>query len=179
MTNLHLLTQNGISLQEQLFVMDQMLEINLVELRDDFVEKLPSHFVAIVDDVAVVRRDHHHGEKPHVVAQPFVFLLVSLQRLCPVLIDTAHLRAVPRFLVGKIAVQREKIRSQLHRTHILSRKAALPERQIMNGIQQVGLAAAIRTHDAVHVAVEREGGFSVGFEISEMDGFEVHFLKML
>ena len=39
----------------------------------------------------------------------------------------------------------------------------------MDGVQQVGLAAAVRPHDAVHVVVERERGFGVVLEISELD----------
>ena len=46
----------------------------------------------------------------------------------------------------------------------------------MDSVQQVGLATAVRPHDAVDVVVERECGFGVAFEIGELEGSSVHII---
>lgn len=163
----HLLQQR-VALHEQLAVRDELLQILGIELRDDGVEELAAHLTAPVDDVAVVGRDHHHGEKADVGTQTGILLLVGPHRLVSVFVGATHLRVVLGLTVEKLSVNGEKIRVEAHRKDILRGEIALAERQVINGVQQVGLATAVPPDDAVHILVKRELSLLVAFEIGNM-----------
>ena len=162
------LFQQRIALHQKFAVRDELLQIFGIELRDDGVEELAAHLTAPVDDVAVVGRDHHHGEKADVGTQTGILLLVGPHRLVSVFVGATHLRVVLGLTVEKLSVNGEKIRVEAHRKDILRGEIALAERQVIDGVQQVGLATAVPPDDAVHILVKRELSLLVAFEIGNM-----------
>ena len=165
------LFQQGVALHEQFAIRDELLQIFGIELRDDGIEELATQLAAPVDDVAVVGRNHHHGEKANVGAQTGILLLVGPHRLVSVFVGAAHLRVVLCLRIVKLTVNGEEIRVKAHRENVLCGEIALAKRQVIDGVQQIGLATAVPPDDAVHILVERKLSLLVAFEISNMNVF--------
>ena len=102
-------------------------------------------------------------------AEALVLLLVGTHRLVPVAIGATHLRVILRVRIVKLTVNGEKVGVETHRENILGREIALAKRQVVDGVQQVGLATAVLPDNAVHILVELELGLLVAFEIGKFD----------
>lgn len=169
----HLLEQ-GVALHQQFPVGDEMLQVLRIELRDDGVEETAPRVAHLIDDVAVVRRDHHSGKEPDMGTETRVLLLVGPHRLMPVPVGAAHLRVVLRLSLHKLTMYGEEVGIETHGIDILGGEIALAEREIVYRVQQVGLAAAVPANDGVDILIKREFSLLVAFEVRKFQMLEIH-----
>lgn len=164
----HLLQQR-VALHQQFAIGNELLEVFAIELGNDGVEELAAHLATAVDDVAVIRGDHHHRELPDMGAKSLVLFLIGPHRLMPVLVCAAHLRIVLRLAVVEFPMYGEKIGVKAHGKHILSSKIAFAEGEIINRVEEVGFATAVLADNAVHILIECKLSILVAFEIGNMN----------
>ena len=163
----HLLQQR-VALHQQFAVGNELLEVFAIELGDDSVEKFATHLATAIDDVAVIRGDHHHWELTDMGAKPLVLFLVCPHRLVSILVCATHLRVILRLAVEKLPVNSEEIGIEAHRKHILSSKIAFAEGEIINSVEEIGFATAVFADNAVHILIECKLSLLVAFEIGNM-----------
>ena len=144
-----LLLQKAVALQQRLVVAYQRVQVRLVELADHHVHELAPFLAAALQQHAVRRREQHDGQQPDVVAQSLVFLACTLERLSGVQLVAAAdvLRLSIEFV---LPVQHEELLAVRHHLAVGHAVERLAERQVIDGIQQVGLAHAVLPHQAVH-----------------------------
>ena len=144
-----LLLQEAVALQQRLVVANQRVQIWLVELADHHVHKLAPFLAATLQQHAVRRREQHDGQQPDVVAQSLVFLARTLERLSGVKLVAAAdvLRLAIEFV---LPVQHKELLAMCHHLAVGHTVERLAERQVIDGIQQVGLAHTVLPHQAVH-----------------------------
>lgn len=169
----HLLEQ-GVALHQQFPVGDEMLQVLRIELRNDGIEETAPRVAHLIDDVAVVRRDHHGGKEPDMGTETRVLLLVGPHRLVPVPVGAAHLRVVLRLALHKLTMYGEEVGIETHGIDILGSEIALAEREIVYRVQQVGLAAAVPADDGIDILIKREFSLLVAFEIRKFQVLEIH-----
>ena len=172
--------EQGVALKDNLLVGNELLQVFLVKLRDDHIEKSPPCLAALVDDVAVVRRYHDERVEPDVVAEAAVFFLVGFHRLAFAgLVGAADAGAVLLHPVDKIAVDGEKVGVEADGILVLGGKETLAEAEVVDGIEQVGFAAAVLTNNAVDILAEVKLGILVAFEVGEREVLQVHWLQQV
>ena len=162
--------QQGIALQDDFLVGNQLLEVFLVELWDDHVEELSAHLATLVDDVVVVGWYHDERVETDVVAETAVFFLVGFHRFAfAKLVSAADTGAVLLHTVHEVTVDGEKVGVEAYGILVLGGEEAFAEAEIVDGVEQIGFAAAIFAHNAVDVLAEVELGIFVTFEVAERD----------
>lgn len=169
----HLL-EEGVTLHQQFTVGDEMLKILCIELRDNGVEETAPRVAHLVDNVAVVRRNHHGGKESDMGAEAGVLLLVGPHRLMPIPVGAAHLRVVLRLALHKLTMYGKEVGVETHGIDILGGEIALAEREIIYRVQQVGLAAAVPANDGVDILIKREFSLFVAFEVRKFQVLEIH-----
>ena len=164
----HLLEQR-IPLADKFLIVNQNVEVLFVELRNDHIEELSSQFAALVDEVAVNRRNHNERVLPDVVAQALVLLRVQLHHLASVALENAADFAGSAVIVADIfAMDGKKIAVEADALMVVRRKITFAEREVMDGIQQIGLPAAVFTNHGVHLLCEIHRGFRVVLEVDQL-----------
>jgi hypothetical protein len=87
---------------EGFIVLDQVVEVRPVKLRDDTVNVFPADLRSLVDQVTVVWRDHHEGKIPDVVGEPLIFLFIEKETLALIpLLDALY-------MIGIISIAQER-----------------------------------------------------------------------
>jgi hypothetical protein len=71
--------------------------------------------------------------------------------------------------VHEVTVDGEKIGVEAYGILVLGGEETFAEAEIVNGVEQVGFAAAIFAHNAVDILAEVELGIFVTFEVAERD----------
>ena len=145
------LLQLHIALQQSAVVFQQGIEIERIELRYHAVDELTSQVAALVDEVAVVRRDHHQREFAYMVGESVVFFFVETERfLLFALLHTRHHLIV--LAVMRIqAMDGEKILFMAYVLLVGCPEKALTEREIIDGIEDIGLPCPIESHETIDV----------------------------
>ncbi|MPM65943.1 hypothetical protein SDC9_112847 [bioreactor metagenome] len=69
--------QGFVALHEHFVVSDHIVEISLVELRNNRIEKSASYFCGIVYQVYITRGDHNNRKSTDVFRKPLIFLIVA------------------------------------------------------------------------------------------------------
>jgi hypothetical protein len=136
-------------------VPDQALEIGGVELGKNGVEEFPPVFADARDERDIVRRDDHEGIVADVFGKARIRQVVQVKLLAPGLAQDAD-----RFFITAIdtepSFQPESFMPFLGYQGILPRKIAFGEAEIVDGIQQVGLANAVTPADTHDPFIETE-----------------------
>ena len=172
--------EQGVALKDNLLVGNELLQVFLVELRDNHVEEFPSCLAALVDDIAVVGRNHDERVEADVVAEAAVFFLVGFHRLAFAgFVGAADAGAVLLHPVDKIAVDGEKVGVEADGILVLGGKETLAEAEVIDGVEQVGFAAAVLANDAVDILAEVKLGILVAFEVGEREVLQVHRLQQV
>ena len=156
---LHL--QQGITLLECLVIVSKSVDIGPVILRDDHIHQ-PAAFVATaIDEQRVGGRDKDNRYQPDVLRQTSILLLVALEMLFRTTfhstIDTHFICCLGMvFAIG--ALQHKKILIVVHDLRVDGREGTSAERQVIDGIQQVGLTLTVVTDEAIHLRRQRNVG---------------------
>ena len=169
----HLLEQ-AVALLESLIILYKVLEILAVGLRNDTVDELATEVAAAGDELLVVGRHHDEGELADMRRERLVDLLVP-----------AHLLALatPEDATGDIgavmAVDGEELLADADVLHIDRVEIALAEREIVDGVEEVGLAGTVVAHEAVDLGAEGDLDLGVVLEVGEGKAVESHVNQLL
>jgi len=71
--------------------------------------------------------------------------------------------------VHKVAVDGEEVGVKAYGILVLGGKETFAEAEIVDGVEQVGFAAAVFAHNAVDILTEVEFGILVTLEVAERD----------
>ena len=113
--------------------------------------ELAAQVAALVDEVAVVGRNHHQRELPDMVGETAVFLFIETERLLRIAFLNARNQFVFLVVMGIYAVYAEKI-LLVADVHLIRRtEKALAKRKIIDGIEDVGLPCPIQAHETIHI----------------------------
>ena len=111
------------------------------------------------------------------VAETAVLLFVGPHRLAfPHFVSATDVRAVLLHPVHKIAMDSEEIAVEAYGILILRGEEAFAETKVIDGVEQVGFAAAVLAHNAVDILAEVELGILVALEVGKGDMLEIHCL---
>ena len=80
---------------------------------------------------------------------------------------------------GKISLNYKEISTLLNAKGIGGRNGAFGKRQVVNGIQQVGFAAAIVANEAVEAGGKTQGGIVVILKKKQLEGVKSHKVRYL
>ena len=104
------------------------------------------------------------------VAEAAVFFFVGFHRLTFAhFVCAADAGAVLLHTVYKVTVYGEKVGVEAYGILVLGGEETFAEAEIVDGVEQVGFAAAVFAHNAVDILAEVELGIFVTFEVAERD----------
>ena len=111
------------------------------------------------------------------VAETVVLLFVGPHRLAfPNFVGAADVRAVLLHPVHKIAMDGKKVTVEAYGILVLRGEKTFAEAKVVDGVEQVGFAAAVLAHNAVDILAEVELGILVALEVGKGDVLEIHCL---
>ena len=145
-------------------IADQLIQIRVIELRDHAVKKLAAAFTSSFDKFGIVRSDQYDRNNPNVFAgfvQCFSVLVDQLFLAC--LEGTADFQWF--FLDLKLPLDCKKVLTVRDVQRVAALHRTLGERQVVNGIEDIGFAAAVQPHEAVELWAELQAGFVVIFKL--------------
>ena len=136
---------------QSLVVAHEGIEVRAVVLRNDHVHEAAALLAASRNEVRVGRRDDDQRDEADVVGQTLVLLLVALE-----LFLAAALHAAVDFLGGAVlllieSLHHEKLFAVADDLRVDGVGAALAEREIIDRVQQVGLAHTVVSDEAVQL----------------------------
>ena len=148
--------QQNIALCQGFVIADEGIQIFLVILRDDHIHEAPATVAAPGYQFDIGRRHHHQGDEADMVRQAAVLLLVALELLLLPALHAAidFLRRTVRRLIEPLYHEEIGLVKDVLRVDGVAR--ALTERQVVDGIQQIGLAHAVLPEKAVQLGRERQ-----------------------
>src|SRR5690606_24119817 len=94
-----------------------------------------------------------------------LFLLVALEAAC---------HGVELIALIELALHHEPVRIATDLLRVDRVEKALAERQVVDGIQQVGFSGAIRAGKRIHIRRKLQGGFGIILEIKDSELFQPH-----
>ena len=174
------LLEQGVALLEQGVVLHEVLQIDFVVLRDDAIHEAPALVAAFADEFAVLRTDHDQRNKADMLNEAFVVFFAAAE----LLLNTAFDAAGDDFLFRGGMV---KGVSPLNHSHVFGMRniltinsvvRGLGEAEVVDGIEQIGLALAIEPDQAVEFIREAEGSFSDILIVEYADFLENHSLRL-
>ena len=167
------LLQQLVALVQCFLVLQQVVEIAFVGLRYDPVDELAPEVAAAHDDVLVLRRNNHQRYFPYVFSKSLIGLFVPPHLLClTFFLDAGHRYHVLPYLV--VAMDGKEFLSAADVLAVDRIEKALAERQVVDGIQQVGLSDPVVAHQTVDVGTEVHIQFGIGLEIVQFEIRQVH-----
>jgi hypothetical protein len=105
-----------------------------------------------------------------VVAEAAVFFFVGFHRLSfAYFVSATDAGAVLLHTVHKVTVNGEKVSVEAYGILILGGEEAFAKAEVVDGVEQVGFAAAVFAHNAVDVLAEVKLGIFVTLEVAERD----------
>ena len=164
----HLL-EEAVAHLEGFVVLQQMLQVAAVGLREDAVDEATAHVAAAGDDLLVGRRHHDEWQLANMFSQCLVRLLVP-----------AHLLAFPAaedaacHVVAIVAVDGEEVVAHAYVLHVDGIKVAFAEREVVDGVEEVGLPRPVVADEAVDIAAEGNVGFGIVLEVGQYQSFQGH-----
>ena len=166
----HLL-EEAVALVEGFVVGDEVVEVVVVDLRDDTVGEAAAELAAAGDELLVVGRDHDQGQLADVLGEGFIQFLVP-----------AHLLGLPLTegaaddVGAAMAVDSEEVGAEAYVLAVGGVEIAFAEGEVVDGIEEVGLASAVVADEAVDVAAEPDVGLGVILEVGEYQPVQYHKL---
>jgi hypothetical protein len=147
-------------------------------LADDRVHPLSPHLTAPLNQLCIVRGDHHRGKPTDVVGQTSVELVVAFELLFGTSLDAAthtlfHIQAL------KITLHQHEGLAMRDVLGIDGVEITLAKAQIMDGIENIGLSTSVVAKEAIHLRTQLQICTSVVFEVNQMKMFESHGANFL
>ena len=172
------LFQLHVALQQGAVVFQQSVEIQRVELRNHAVDELAAEVAALVDEVAVVRRNHHQGELPDMVAEAVVFLLVEAKRLLLVtFLHTRHQLIIFAFMRIH-AVDGKEILLVADVLFVGRAEKTLAKRKVINRVEDVGFSCPIEAHETIDILRKQQVSRLAILEVGQFEFVEMHDLEL-
>ena len=148
-----------------------MFEIFSVNLRDGVVDEFAALFAVADDELVIVGGDHNDGHHAYVVAHFFVRNIVDAEVFFLSDGEFADYFAVFVF-DGSLCFEAHEICTESYVLLIGGVEIAFGERDVVDGIEDIGLAHAIAADEAIHFFRKSKVLSFVVFEIGEMNGSE-------
>ena len=152
-------------MRECLAVLHKVVEIELVGLRDNAVKEFASHVTASGDEYLVCGRDNYERYATYVFGKGFVgFLLVThlLGLVAPLYARNLN-GLVFKPLIA--SVNGEELLSFPNVLSVDRVEVTLAEREVIDGIEEVGLPHSVVADETVDSGAEIDVGVGVGLEI--------------
>jgi hypothetical protein len=163
--------QEAVPLLEDLIVFDEALQVAAVQLGKEGIEESSALLTAAGDDLYVIGGDDNAGKAADMVGELLIGLVVQGKFLLAVLTQDA------KYLVGLALLLKMPLDTEagVAFTDILLvgfGEIALGEAEVIDRIEQVGLADAIIATNADDPVLELEGGLGIILELDERYLFE-------
>ena len=144
---LHL--QQRVALKQGLVVAVERLDISVVVLRDYHIHQPPALLAATFDEQGVARRNEDKGYQPDVLRQSLILLLIALE----VLLRAPFHSAIDRGRICRVIIveplQHEEVLIMADHLRVDARIGTMAERQVIDRIQQIGLAHAVVAYETI------------------------------
>ena len=134
--------QETIALYQHSVVFYEGLQIVVIQLGQEGVQEPPALFAAPGNDLYIIRSDDHTGKTPYMKGEFIIYFSIGGKLLFAVLPqDANHLKFL--VLPGKMPFDPETGGPGIDVLLIGAGEIALGEAQVVDGIQQIGLAYAV------------------------------------
>ena len=130
------------------------IEVALVQLRDKGVYVATALICRVADKRGVGRRHNNHRHQADMVRQTLVDLVVALYDLRSTTLIGANNPFVAVAVGAVVALQDKELLTVAHALQVGHRQRRLTHREVIYRIDDIGLAGAIVTHEAVEALVE-------------------------
>ena len=143
--------EQGVALLQSLVITVQCLDVSVVILRYDDIHQSATLLTSARNKRSVVGRNKNQGYKSQVHRQPLILFFVALEVLLRTALHSAiNINGVARLILISSVKNKEvfTMRDDL-RIHRIGRTAT--ERQIIHGIEKVGLSLTVVSEKAVHL----------------------------
>ena len=174
MASIGKLPQLHVALQQCSVVFEQRIEIKWIELRNDTVNKLASKLTTFINEITVVRRNHHQREFPDVFGKSVVFFLVEFERLLGIAFLHARNQLILFVVESVSAMDTKEILIVADVELVGGAKKTLAKRKVVNGIEDVGLPCPVEANETVHILRKRQLGALAVLEIGQSQFLQIH-----
>ena len=145
-------TQHCVALLQGAVICYERSKILSVVLRYYNVHKAPSLLAATGNKFIVGRRDHHKRNCANVVGETLVVLFIPLKLLLLTTFETAG-KFVVHTAVARIIALNHKERLTVCNIRTIDRAyCTLAEREIIDGIEQIGFPHSVATYKTIYLA---------------------------
>ena len=144
-------------------ICDQFLQVLTIYLRDHAVDKSPPHLSPIPDQLYIVRGDHHRRVLSDVLRHAVVFVVVLFNDLLLTNLERAQDFAV----IFERSSYSKEVLPCLYILRVGGNQGTLREREIVDGVEEIGLTATILSKETMNLPLERDGSLFVVPEIEE------------
>ena len=124
-------------------------EVGAVELRDEGVEVAAAFVGGVRDEGAVGGRDDRRGDQSHVIGQPIVLLAVAFEDLAALARERADDSLLAAAVGGVAGVEHEELLAVADALCVGHRECRLAHREVVDGIEDVGLPGAVVAYETV------------------------------
>src|SRR5690606_3729153 len=145
--------QEGITLTQDLSVIDETVQVNRVALRDDAVQKFPSGLAAFNDKVAVSRGNDDGGNKADMFAELVIGFIISLDHLFLSTFCAYHYLLLP-FLFKEFTFHHKKICIVVDVLGGDGVEITFTESQMVYAVQHIGFPHPIVPYDTIDLGVK-------------------------
>jgi len=145
-----------------------------VELRNAPVEIAAPFVGGIAYERRIGGRDDHDGHQPYMIRQAVVLLAVAFERLAAPTgerADDLFAASVRPFVTP---FEQEKLLAVTHALRIGHREGRLAHRQVVDRVDEIGLARPVVAHETIDPRGQRKLLLTDILEIDERQSFEIH-----
>ena len=172
-----LLLEQFVALHQQLVVVLQVSKVVLVGLRKEHIDEAAALAAGLIHQNGVGRRGHNDGYQTDMVRESFVLFLAAANLLRTLLVEQHGDCLLSIVSAHVCALHRGRLLSVPEREAVDGVEVALGHRQVVDGVEQVGLSLAVVPVDAVQPLRKLNLSFRNVLEIREADPLEVHRYK--
>lgn len=147
-----------VALGEDFLVLDELLQITRIELRDHAVDEFAPGFAAFGDQIDIGGRNHDQRNESDVIREFIIDFAVALEDFLLSFFKAAH-DLLKAFLFLKFAVDHKKLLAVLDVLYRQRIEIAFAVRQMIDRIEHIGLADAVLADKTIDLCVERKIGF--------------------
>ena len=164
----HLLQQLVAHLQ-RFVVLQQVQQVFVVGLGEYAVDETAAHVAAAGDNLLVGRRHHDERQLADMFGQGLVGLLVPTH-----LLALAATQQATGHVVAVMAVDGEEVLAHPYVLYVYRVEVTLAEREVVDGIEEVGFSSTVVADEAVDIATECYVGLGVVLEIRKYQPVQRH-----
>ena len=169
--------QQTIALLQGFLVLQQMIKIALIRLRNNTIDKLAARITPSEYDILVIGGNHHQWHPSDMLTKRLTHLLVPSHLLgLSHALDTGNRHRLSIHLI--LAVDCKKLLSTTDILRIDTIKATFAKREVIDCIQQIRLTHTVVTNQAVDIGAEVHINIGVGFKIAQFKIRQIHIYTL-